>query len=286
MEPTPGIDPNLLLAKMGEGNNNDDKSWWLILLLLLYGRKGFGSGDEDGTGIRTPATLADLNATQNSLQSCMTAQTQALSERTLDITRDQATNALRNETGQMALQQAIAAANAQNLVGQKDITATLAECCCNLGISIKDVERTISDQCCETRNAINVQGLQNLNAINTQGLQTQNAIQYQGLNTVNAIEKCCCDTQNAIALQTNTLERAICNDGQLTRSLITDNRMQDLQTQLGICRDENSNLRQTVALSEQINRVCGPPPRCHPVDPCPHPHHGGGRGNGGPPGPP
>jgi hypothetical protein len=277
MEGYAGLDPNLLLAKMGE-NGNDDKSWWLILLIMLYGRNGLGGGDNLGAaaaGIRDSASLADLNALQNSLQQCMVANTNAISERTLDITRDQAANALRNETGQMTIASAIAASNSANLIGQKDITQQICECCCKLGVSIADVNNKICEASAANLNATNVQGLQNQNAINTTALQTQNAIQYQSCITQNAIEKCCCENQNAILQQTNVITTAIRDDGAATRALITDNRMQDLQTQLQVCRDENSNLRQTEVLSHQIREQCGG-------------HHWwmGNGGNGGPPGPP
>ena len=243
-----GLDPNLLLAQMGKDGNGDDKTLWLFLLLLLYGKDGFGGR---GEGVRDAASLADLNALQNSLQNCMVANTNAISERTLDITRDQASNALRNETGQSQILASVAATNSANISGQKDLSAAIAKCCCDNLLSQKDTQRIISDTSCETQRAI---------------------------------ERCCCDTQNAIAMQTHAITTAICNDGQLTRALITDNRMQDLQTQLSDCKTANSNLQQTVQLTEQIrNACCQPCQPCHPWGMAHPPVNGNGNGNGGPP---
>lgn len=251
-----GIDPNLLLAKMTNGND-DDKTLWLFLLLLLYGRRGFG--DDGGGGVRSPATLQDLNASQNAISSSI-----------LDVNRDIATNGTRNERGQAQILQTVQnccadmlqascntdakifAAQSALSVGQKDICQQISDCCCQLGLSIKDVERAISDCCCQL-------------GIGQKELQ-------------NALERCCCETQNQlqmgfanvnhqICLQTNEITQAIHSDGESTRALITQNRMDDLQSALQIAREENSNLRQTERLTAIIREQCG------------HGHHGwGGRG--------
>lgn len=256
-----GLDPNLLLAQMGKKDGEgDDKTLWLFLLLMMGGRNGFGGGNDD-KACCPPATLEQMNDMQNALTAQATNNNNNASDHFLQSSDTAARNQLASQLSASGIESAIAAANSQNLVGQKDLTAAIAQCCCNLGLSIKDVEKEIAASCCETRNAINVQGL-----------QTQNAIQFQGMNTVNAIDKCCCETQNSIAIQTTAITQAICNDGQATRTLITDNRMQDLQSQLGISRDDNSNLRQTAILSEQIRAAC-----CQPCQPC----SGGGHNGGG-----
>lgn len=261
-----GIDPGLV-ALLKDNNGGDEKSWWLILLILLMGRKdGLGGGE---ASCCPPVTLEQLNDAQNAIQNGQIALSNRIGDQTANIIRDLGASSAQSAAGFSRVCESIQAANSNNLIGQKDLTAQIADCCCRLGLSIKDVERAISDSCCETRNAINVQGL-----------QTQNAINLQSCETRNAIERCCCDITNGLAMQTNVLQQAICNDGDKTRALITDNRMQDLQSQLQICRDENSNLRQTATLSDQIRNVCGPPPLCR----CVHPHPHGG--NGGPPGPP
>ena len=114
-------------------------------------------------------------------------------------------------------------------------------------------------------------------------------------------------TQNAIQAQTTALQQTICNENRATRDLITQNTITELNNRLNMCRDENSNLRQTAAIGQQIDqalrtgllhldpqhgrRQCCYDPCCPPFPPWWHPHpwpngNGNGNGNGGPPGPP
>lgn len=234
-----GIDPGLV-ALMKDGNGNDDKTLWLFLLLLLYGKDGIGGNAS--TSCCPPLTLEqanDLNnATQNQIsqrfdaqQNQMNAAQAAITERTLDITRDQAANSFRLE-GQLST------ASTLNQLGQKDLTASIADCCCQNLLSQKDTQAGLKD--------------------------VQNTILSTSCETQRAIERCCCETQNSIQMQTQVLSQAICNEGQLTRQLITDNRMQDLQTALSDQKTANSNLRQTVELTQQIRDAC-----CQPCRPCP-----------------
>lgn len=246
-----GLDPNLLLAQMDKGNG-DDKTLWLFLLLLLYGKDGFGGkgADQYGAGVCCPpVTLEQMNDMQNAIQSGQVALSNRIGDQTSNIIRDIGNSSQSNADGFARICEATQSASNLNQIGQKDLTAAVAKCCCDNLLQQKE---------------------------------TQGAINYQACETRNSIEKCCCETQNAIALQTNAITTAICNDGQATRALITDNRMQDLQSQLQIARDENSNLRQTEVLSSRIREACCQP--CQPI----HPHHGwhgggGGNGNGGPP---
>lgn len=269
-----GLDPNLM-ATMMNGNNNDDKSWWLILLVLLRGGL-FGENGKEGAGTGAccpPATLEQLTNTQTALSAQMANINQSDNDHFLSASDTAARNQLANETNAMSLQGSIAAASASNLIGQKDLTsaiagvgastligqkdltAAIADCCCQLGISISNLNGNVNAQACETRNTVNV----------------------QGLTLQNAIDKCCCETQTAIALQTNTLERTICTDGDKTRALITANKIDELQAQLSDAKAANSNLQQTVTLSKEITAAC-----CDPCHSSHHGHHrGGGGGNGG-----
>lgn len=235
-----GIDPGLL-ALMKNGGN-DDKTLWLFLLLLLYGRKGFGGG-YDGEGVRTPATYADLAATQNSLQNCMTAFSNETARQFADSQMQASNIAQSQERDIFATQASIANASNNNLMGQKDLASQLAACCCDLRV----------------------------------GQQA----------TINAIDKCCCENQNAIALQTNQLQQTMCDNTQKILDQQTNLRISQLETELGICRDNLSNAQQTATLQASIREAC-----CQPCQPC-HPHpwpwwgqQGNGNGNGGPPGPP
>jgi hypothetical protein len=239
-----GIDPGLVALM--KDSNGDDKTLWLFLLLLLYGKDGFGGGA--GGQCCPPVTLEQLNDTQNAIQNQTSqrfdAQTghlnqmqNAITERTLDITRDQAANAFRNETGQALIGRAIADAATANQLGQKDLTAAIAACCCDNLLAQKDTQRAIAD--------------------------------------------CCCQTKNSIAMQTQVLSQQICNDGDKTRALITQNKIDELQAQLTDQKLANSNLAQTTQLQASIREAC-----CQPCQPChPHPWWHGNGGNGGPPGP-
>lgn len=232
-----GIDPNLLLAQVGNGKD-DDKTLWLFLLLMMFGKdNGFGGGSSNCC---PPVTLEQLNDTQNAIQN-QTAQRfdaqlnqmnqaqNAITERTLDITRDQAANAFRNEAGQALIGGAIADSASQNQLGQKDITAAIAQCCCDNLLSQKDTQRAIAD--------------------------------------------CCCQTQNSIAMQTQVLSTQICNDGDKTRALITANKIDELQAQLTDQKLANSNLHQTTVLQASIRDACCQP--CRPCHPHPWPDNGG-----------
>lgn len=238
-----GIDPGIVALL--KDNNGDDKTLWLFLLLLLYGKDGFGGG---GSGrCCPPVTLEQLNDAQNAITnqtsqrfdsqtSQIMGMQNAITERTLDITRDQAANAFRNETGQNSILAAVTASNAQNLTGQKDITAAIAQCCCD------------------------------------------NLLQQK--ETQNRIDRCCCETQNSIAMQTQLLSRQICEDGDKTRTLITQNKIDALQAQLTDAKMANNNLSQTTVLQQSIRDAC-----CQPCRPC-HPHPWWHGNSEDPPGPP
>ena len=245
-----GIDPGML-ALLKDNGNGDEKSWWLILLILLLGKDGGLGGSSGSDRCCQPSTLEQLNDAQNAIQNGQVALSNRIGDQTSNIIRDIGTASQQSTDNFARLNETIGTASNFNLLGQKDITAAIAKCCCDNLLSQKETQSRIDSQSCETRNTVNVNGL-----------QTQNAILSQGAAITSEIEKCCCATQNAIAMQTNALTTAICNEGQLTRQLLTDNRMQDLQTQLQVCRDENSNLRQTEILSRQIRECCCSP--CHP----------------------
>jgi hypothetical protein len=219
-----GLDPNLLLAKMGD-NNGDDKTLWLFLLLMIYGRDGFGGGAGGGTCC-PPVTLEQLNDAQNAIQSGQVALSNRIGDQTSNIIRD--IGALSNTNSQHAagIQANIDTASNLNLLGQKDMSAAIAKCCCDNLLAQKDTQA--------------------------------------------AIAACCCETQNSLNMQTQVLSAQICSDGDKTRALITQNKIDELQAQLTDQKLANSNLHQTVQLSDQIRESCGP--KCHPW-----------WGNGGPP---
>jgi hypothetical protein len=224
------IDPGLLaLMDKGKGKGTD-QSTLILLLLLLGGRRGFLGGDYDGAGIRSNATQADV-----------ASQTQWTSSQFANVMRD--LSDIRNSGDVSALNITNSIQQAQNILsqGHAQIERAICDCCCKLGVSIKDVERAVEVGNCNT----------------------VNAVERTGLATINAIEKCCCENRLAISEQTNTLANAICTEGQKTRALITDNRMQDLQQTLTDCKLNLSNTQQTIEINKAIQEACG----CNP-----HPH--------------
>jgi len=242
---SPGIDPGLLALMKNE--NGDDKTLWLFLLLLLYGKDG-GLGGRGGDCC-PPVTLEQLTQAQNAIQNQMQNVNQNSNDHFLQASDTAARNQMSNERNSMGIQNSIAVAQASTLAGQKDITAAIANCCCQNLLSQKDTQKGLCD--------VNT-------TVATSALATQNVIQATSSETQRALEACCCENRLAIERQTNALERAICADGQATRALITDNRMMDLQTALAEAKAANSNLRQTVELTNQIREAC-----CQPCRPCP-----------------
>lgn len=250
----PGIDPNLLLAKMSNGEE-DDKTLWLFLLLLLFGKDGFGSGA--AAGVRDTASLQDLNAAQTALTQAIANSVAAMTERTNDITRDQAANALRNETGQARISELVQNCCFSLQNGQCSVKEAVAAVGTQMGFGLKDVEKAICDCCCK---------------LGIGQAELQNALERGLCETQNMIQMGFAQTNNAICSQTAEIKQAIHTDGEATRALITQNRMDDLQAALQVERDRNSNLRQTAEIAEIVRQQC-------------HPHHWWGNG-GGPPGPP
>lgn len=236
-----GMDPGLLaLMQQGNAGGGGGFQWayWLPWL-LIFGRRGFGFDGEGGGGVRTPATYADLSATQNALQGCFNAFANETARQFADSQMQASNIAQSQERDIFATQASIANASNNNLMGQKDIMAQLAACCCDLRV----------------------------------GQQS----------TINAIDKCCCETQNAIAIQTNQLQRTMCDNTQKILDQQTAMRISELETNLGICRDQLSNAQQTATLQASIREACCQPCQPHPWWPWMNQGNGG---NGGPPGPP
>lgn len=237
-----GIDPNTLLAMMNKGDNNgDDKTLWLFLLLLMFGKDGLGGKNGCGDTCCPPVTLEQMNDMQNALGAQLTNNNNNSNDHFLQANDTAARNQLANSLASSETRAAIADSASQNLIGQKDISAAIAQCCCDNLLSQKDTQRIISDTACQTQRAI---------------------------------DQCCCETQNSIAMQTQVLSRQICEDGDKTRALITQNKIDELQAALTDSKLANSNLSQTTLLQQSIRDAC-----CQPCQPChPHPWPNGGGG--------
>jgi hypothetical protein len=100
--------------------------------------------------------------------------------------------------------------------------------------------RQLAECCCENRLAI-----ANQNALierNTAAVQNQASANYAALS-------------NQLNMQTCEIKQAISSDGQATRALINDNRMQDLQAQLNDTKAALNNSQQTERIEELVERL-------------------------------
>lgn len=177
----------------GYGNNGlfgNDWAWIVILLLFGWGGNGrgfggFGGGFGGNAGYPTPctapcATQADVRAAvdQQTLISKLDQQTYGLADSTYALN-----NAITN--GFHGVDNAICTLGYQGAQHASNISAQLAQCCCDTRSAIKDVNtgieragwdvsKQISDCCCD---------LEKMNLQNRFDMQTYNC------NTLQAIDK-------------------------------------------------------------------------------------------------
>lgn len=92
------------------------------------------------------------------------------------------------------------------------------------------------------------------NAIVTNGYETRNAI--QGVSS--QLADCCCKTQSAIqgvnynmAMQTNAIEKSLCDGFRSIRDEITANRIEDKNAQIAAQQNEINALRLRASQTEQ-----------------------------------
>lgn len=92
------------------------------------------------------------------------------------------------------------------------------------------------------------------NAITTNGYETRDAI--QGLSS--QLASCCCQTQSAIqgvnyniAMQTNAIEKSLCDGFRSIRDEITANRIEDKNAQIAAQQNEINALRLSASQSAQ-----------------------------------
>ena len=104
------------------------------------------------------------------------------------------------------------------------------------------------------------------NAIMTNGYETRNAI--QGVSS--QLADCCCKTQSAIqsvnynmAMQTNAIEKSLCDGFRSIRDEITANRIEDKNAQIAAQQNEINALRLKASQTEQNQYLIGQ------LKPCP-----------------
>lgn len=177
----------------GYGNNGlfgNDWAWIVILLLFGWGGNGrgfggFGGGFGGNAGYPTPctapcATQADVRAAvdQQTLISKLDQQTYGLADSTYALN-----NAITN--GFHGVDNAICTLGYQGAQHASNLSAQLAQCCCDTRAAIKDVNtgieragwdisKQISDCCCD---------IEKMNLQNRFDMQTYNC------NTLSAIDK-------------------------------------------------------------------------------------------------
>lgn len=92
------------------------------------------------------------------------------------------------------------------------------------------------------------------NAITTSGYETRNAIS----DLSSQLAQCCCQTQSAIqgvnynlAMQTNSIEKSLCDGFRSIRDEITANRIEDKNAQIQAQQNEINALRLRASQTEQ-----------------------------------
>lgn len=179
-ETTPLTAADVAAVTRNNDNNGmfgNDWAWIIILLLFGYGRNGFGgfSGYGDGCGVPC-ATQADVRAAvdQQTLISKIDQQTYGLAD---------SFTALNNTLNQnfRGIDNAICTLGYQGAQHASDISAQLAQCCCdtkgainNVNVGIEragwNLSKQISDCCCDVEK-MNMQNRFDAQAYNCNTLQ-------------------------------------------------------------------------------------------------------------------
>ena len=179
-ETTPLTAADVAAVTRNNDNNGmfgNDWAWIIILLLFGYGRNGFGGFGGYGEGCGAPcATQADVRAAvdQQTLISKIDQQTYGLAD---------SFTALNNTLNQnfRGIDNAICTLGYQGAQHASDISAQLAQCCCDTKGAIKDVNvgieragwnlsKQISDCCCDVEK-MNMQNRFDAQAYNCNTLQ-------------------------------------------------------------------------------------------------------------------
>jgi hypothetical protein len=186
---TSEMSPADFAAVCGNKNNDggfgwgNDGAWWIIILLLFgWGGRGFG-GDGCGCGCgcnngysNFAADLAVNNATAT-----------ARNEAGLDFIA-QNVNGLRNGLADLNVNlcgqfsnviNAVTANGYQTQLGQRDLQAQIADCCCRTQSGLADVLHGISSQLCQINYNNAMQTSEIKTAIAAEGAATRQLFQSQ-----------------------------------------------------------------------------------------------------------
>lgn len=217
----------------GYGGGNGmwgDGAWWIIILLLFgYGRNGFGfGGGNGGGGCSAPcATQADVRAAvdQQTLISKIDQQTYGMADSFTALN-----NTLNNNF--RGIDNAICTLGYQGAQHASNLSAQLAQCCCDTRSAIKDVEtqsvfntgaiqKDIASCCCD---------LEKMNMQNRFDAQAYNC------NTLQAIDK----LGDRIDSKLNAMEAARIHeqlDAERTKNAILQGQIDRAQLRYDIVND-------------------------------------------------
>jgi hypothetical protein len=215
----------------------------LIGALLFGGRGGLGSIGGGGMPMAEGAQLGQLSGIQaqvTGVQSQLNSSVitgeinelqSALNSANIANLQGISNNALTYQSG-----------NAAILAGQASNNYTTLNSINGLG---RDVVAGANQNALQQLNSFNLLNTTTLQGFNEIGRDTANATNQliMGQNSLAAqMANCCC-----------SIEKAIGADGAMTRTLINDLNVQNLQAQLADAKNANSNLSQSIALSNSLS---------------------------------
>lgn len=171
------------------GMFGNDFAWILILLLFGYGGRGFGFGGGNGGGYSSCATQADLAAGFNNSAVLSNLNDLQLGQAGIQQTLCQGFNGINTTAlqGFHGVDNAICTLGYQGAQHASNLSAQLAQCCCDTRAAIQDnttsgvmntntISRQISDCCCD----IEKMGMQNRYDAQSMNCQTLQAIDKLG----------------------------------------------------------------------------------------------------------
>jgi len=233
-----GMDPAMLSMLQGTKGSDmmSNPLLWLITLGFL-GKNGglLGGGNAgDAAALASTTTAKDVAAQLNALglseasnfhqiQEALCANGRSADQNTASIIAGQSAQNMNAAQSQAAITSAITNGNFA-------LASQLAKCCCDNQLAAE-----------QTKNLVNVTAL-----------QTQNQLLAGFAANANQLSAARCDILNATAMQTCELEKSISRDGSLTRTLINDLRISELQQQLDDAKNIVTSLTNTGATSQIV----------------------------------
>ena len=231
-------DVAVLSGNAGNGNNNgwgDNGAWWVILFLIFgWGRNGFGNGGFGGNGGVTDgyvlaSDFAQVDRKLDTISNGICDATFALNN---TMTNGFAATQQTLCQGFSGINNAITTNGYETRLGVQNLSAQLANCCC-------DLKTQLADCCCTTQRGID--GINYNMAMNTSALQ----------------QTLCNNTRDIIDNQ-NANYRALHDE-------IVANRIEDKNAQIAAQQNEINALRLSASQERQNAYLI------NQLKPCPEP---------------